>query len=655
MESRAHSAQGGDGLPAVSIGRIGLRLALPSRARAQTSDLTSVIDIGCVLAIVVAVVVVGVRYWLGLPAWCELVGEAAAAILLVLVAISLRRRGTTISLPYVALAFFAIVVVGGVHAAVAADSSDDLILLAGSAKVLLFLPALAFGLAALGAGERRNRMVLIALVAIAVGEFGISIIQGATLPGIDDVTGTFGVSSSWVLAFAMEVGACAALGVYGSAAGGRMWLALGALLPLFSIWADTRINIFVVPLAGGAVCAATWLADRRPPEARRRSRRWLPVTGAVLISSTAVVAGFVIFRPSSVGLNELRQRVAGLGTAEAYAASDNHASAVGHGGGSGGALVPKGGPSTATSYRINPGATLDTSTTGSATGRPYLQITTPGEQDFEGVDYAVLHVTSGTTYRISAYVAGTHGKAQLYAGDGVVGSSSKIIHLTRGWKRYTLRFTPKHSGKTGVALRTTKATPQVFYLDAAHPRMFHVAAAAAAAATLPPPALSSLSAQISAAWRLIDGTPVSALLGNGLGTDTFQVLIGVEPPGRDALLASYADFSILLAELGLLGVIVAGACALGLALGSAAAAARTPEGSWTRALLIGYPGVLVAIAAATIHGVGFHVVGSSTIFWVLTGLVLASILSQEPTGAPAAAARPLGSGRAEPVIEPVAE
>jgi hypothetical protein len=140
--------------------------------------------------------------------------------------------------------------------------------------------------------------------------------------------------------------------------------------------------------------------------------------------------------------------------------------------------------------------------------------------------------------------------------------------------------------------------------------------------------------QYKTAAGLIDGSPVSALFGNGLGATTYAENLGVEKPPRDERIAGSSDFGTLVVELGWLGVLLVAACAVALALGACAAARRAAARSWTRALLIGYPGVLVAMAALAFFGTPFRNIGSATIFWVLTGLVLASIL--EPRASPPA-------------------
>jgi hypothetical protein len=135
--------------------------------------------------------------------------------------------------------------------------------------------------------------------------------------------------------------------------------------------------------------------------------------------------------------------------------------------------------------------------------------------------------------------------------------------------------------------------------------------------------------QYEAAEHLIERSPASFLFGKGLGTTTYAVNLGIDKPvQRGARLAGYSDFGTVLVELGWLGIGIAAACGVALGLGSLGAARRAPPGTWTRALLIAYPGVLATMAALAFEGTPFRNIGSATIFWLLTGLALASILER---------------------------
>jgi hypothetical protein len=135
--------------------------------------------------------------------------------------------------------------------------------------------------------------------------------------------------------------------------------------------------------------------------------------------------------------------------------------------------------------------------------------------------------------------------------------------------------------------------------------------------------------QYRAAVQLVDRSPAGFLFGEGLGATTYALNLGIDQPTqRGARLAGYSDFGTVLVELGWLGIVLVAACAVALALGSLAAARRAPPGSWTRALLIGYVGVLATMTAMAFTGAPFRQAGSATLFWIVTGLALASMLQQ---------------------------
>jgi hypothetical protein len=618
--------------PAWSAGRLGIRIRLPGRA----SGLASAIDIGCVLVVVIAVLLVGIVEGLGLSPRVELLGDLAAAVLLVLVVSSLVRGGAVITLPFLALAYMAVV-------AIAALRADGPLGVAVSGHNFLFYQALALGLAALGPRERRNRAVLLTVVALMVVEFAITIIQAPIVPTVDQVVGTFGNYATSTLLFAIVTAACLAVGVYAAGTGGGWWLALGAVLPLCSIWGATRISLLVVPAAGGAICVAAWWI-LRGERARQHLRRPLIIASVFLAVPAVILASYAAFDPSYLQLAHVRARL--FGSTEPHTSANPKASARNPAG-----LISLPSPTAngiakpsqelrpnkaiATyrvtpgpiRYRINPGARLARLKGGGGVGNGYVRVKTPGKRLYEGVDYTTPRIKAGASYRISAYVRGIRGRAlQVIVGDAIFGVGTENIRTTAHWRRYSFSYSPQRTGKTGVALRKLTRAKSKFFVDAV--RVGEHGARLGSPPPKLPRALPSVQEQYQAAERLIDGSPTSFLLGQGLGTSTFATNLGVKPTQRDARWTAYSDFGTLLVELGWLGVVVSAACALGLALGSIAAARRAPPGSWTRALLIAYPGVLVATAAATLYGNPFRGVGPATIFWVLTGLVLASILEQ---------------------------
>jgi hypothetical protein len=133
--------------------------------------------------------------------------------------------------------------------------------------------------------------------------------------------------------------------------------------------------------------------------------------------------------------------------------------------------------------------------------------------------------------------------------------------------------------------------------------------------------------QVETAMRLVSENPGTLLIGLGLGATTYAENLDIEiPADRDLVVAGYMDAGTLLVETGWAGVALVVASALALMLGALGAGRRSPPSTVMRALLIAYPGILVAIGAGAIHGSPFRNLGSATIVWVLTGLVLASVL-----------------------------
>jgi hypothetical protein len=134
--------------------------------------------------------------------------------------------------------------------------------------------------------------------------------------------------------------------------------------------------------------------------------------------------------------------------------------------------------------------------------------------------------------------------------------------------------------------------------------------------------------QLRSALRLIDGGALPFLFGTGLGTTTYAENLGIDiPEDRDVRLAGFLDFGTVLVETGVIGIALILAGALLIGLGALGAARAAPRGSWTLALLLAYPGVLVAMLAGLVHGAPLRNIGSAMIFWVLTGAVLATLLS----------------------------
>ena len=141
--------------------------------------------------------------------------------------------------------------------------------------------------------------------------------------------------------------------------------------------------------------------------------------------------------------------------------------------------------------------------------------------------------------------------------------------------------------------------------------------------------------QAETAIRLVSESPKTFLIGRGLGATTYAENLGIEvPEDQDLVDAGYMDAGTVLVELGWLGVALVALATVALGLGTLAAARRAPPGGWTMGLLIAYPGILVA-AVIGLTGAPLRNMGSATIFWVLTGLVLASVLQPSRSSAEA--------------------
>ena len=600
--------------------KLGIRLGA-ARSYGQTS-----IDAGCVAVLVIAVLVQGIVVALGLPHKVELLGDLAATALLVWALVVVVRSRGTLQLPYLAIALGALLVV-------AALRSEDLARLVVSARTVVLLPTLALALGVLGARERRNRAVLLTVILLAALEFALTIVQALTIDNVDLVDGTFGDYSGPSTAFAILTGACLALGIYGARMGGVWWLGLAIALPVFSIWASIRAVLPIAPVALLAVAVPAWWASASSSTDGRSWRQPLAVATAAVLCGIAVIGGYAVARPKDFGLfTNPSERSAYLSSANVFTRSGDWVSVE------------------AQSIRSS----------GQAFGQGAALSVVP----FEGATYAggraggAEPLRAGRTYSFLAYVrTSAGGDYQLWAG-AYRGSSERgpVTHLTADER------TPLHV--QGVRIR--EGGPLLFVLSkpsGSYAGSESIAfdcitvvndtspaqpgtpgkpdcgrggssgeAGAARGETKPLKSTRSLTSvpgrgtQYRTAARLIDGSPVSALFGNGLGATTYAENLGVEKPPRDERIAGYSDFGTLVVELGWLGVLVVAACAVALGLGSCAAARRAAAASWTRALLIGYPGVVVTMAALAFFGTPFRNIGSATIFWVLTGLVLASIL-----------------------------
>src|SRR5215207_5399016 len=94
----------------VTAERFKLRIVLRRARKARQSP----IDVGCVALLLTAVLIQGVVVLLGLPHRVELLGDLAAAAMLVSALIVVLLGRATIPVPYLAIAFAAVLMVAAV-------------------------------------------------------------------------------------------------------------------------------------------------------------------------------------------------------------------------------------------------------------------------------------------------------------------------------------------------------------------------------------------------------------------------------------------------------------------------------------------------------------------------------------------------------------
>jgi hypothetical protein len=629
------ASAGGAITPGVSAHGFKLRIGFSTTR--QSGQLSA--DVGCVVLLAIAVLVQGVVVALGLPHRVELLADLAALVLLAWTLIVAARGGATITVPYLAIAFAVLLVI-------AALRSDDVMRFVVSARNFVLLPTLALALAALGARESRNRAVASTVIGLAVLEFALTIVQALTVGNHDLVVGTFGDYSGPSTAFAILAGACLALGMYAARVGRAWWLAVAIVLPVFSIWASIRAVVPIAPCAAAAVAIAAWWAARAGPDRRTRRRRPLALGVAVLLCGVAVIGGYAIARPKDFALfTNPSERQAYLNNSTIYSYSGqwislNAKTIDAHGrvfGGRGSlSVVPFDGVSYAggraegaAPLRAGRRYSFTADVRTSVAGNYQFWASAYPDQDPQRGPVVRLHADQWTPMRVRGVKVTTGGPLflALYKPSGTyTGSESISFRCVTGAKGADAsgRSGDEHpscaadQGQSGPS-----SAPSVSENASRKPKSDGGRTAFA---------IPGRAEQYKTAVRLIDGSPMSFLLGNGLGATTYAENLGIEKPPRAELSAGYSDFGTVLVELGWLGILLTGACALALGFGSLAAARRAEPGTWTQALLIAYPGILVTMGALAFVGTPFRNVGSATIFWVLTGLVLASQLNRSVRG-----------------------
>ncbi len=295
MEARASTptrAASGSGIAATRSGFVW-------RPEGADTPFDRRLDIGIAVVLVVAVLLQGVREAFGLPGAIELLADLAAGVLLLWIGWAVLRSGRAVAVPYLVIAFAVLMVA-------CALSADELPRMLVSAKNFLFLPLLAMAIAALGPSEDRARIVVWTAIGLVILQFAVTIGQSLAGMNVDLIVGTFGDYAGPSTAFALEVGACLALGAY-ARSGRPVWLALALVLPIAAIWTALRLMLLVIPVAGLAVAVAAWWAERGGSGAgsqssSSRTRRPAAILAVVAVTTGAIFGGYAIWRPSDLGV-----------------------------------------------------------------------------------------------------------------------------------------------------------------------------------------------------------------------------------------------------------------------------------------------------------------------------------------------------------------
>jgi hypothetical protein len=629
--------------PAVTADKFKLSVSL---GRARTTG-QSAIDVGCVVVLVVAVLIQGLAVALDLPHRIELLADLAAVVLLVWILIDRARSGSTLSVPYLAMAL-------GVVLVVAAFRSDDFTRLLVSARNFVLPPMLALALASLGERERRNRAVVLAVVGLAVIEFAITILQSITIDNVDLIGGTFGDYSQQSVAFAIIAAACLVLGIYAARVEGEWCLVLAMVLPAFLIWAVIRSALPIAPVAGLAVVVGAWWVRKSDRPLGRPWRRPAVTAAAVILSAVAITAGFAVARPRDFALfTNSSERSAYFHDATIYSRAGQWTSVNGRitrargealGGRASFSVTPFGGVPYAGARAdgaspIQAGRTYSflASVRASSAGRYQLWAGTYLGTERRGVvtrlaadQWTPMRVQSvkvtatGPLFLALWKPSGAYSREDAYSRDESI--SFACITVSKGAiaRETQAKGNPRCSSEQSDPSTSSSGNDGDRQSPAKGGGGRGSAAHVGSSASPIPGRLD----QYKSAARLINGSPASFLFGNGLGATTYADNLGVGPPSKAERSAGYSDVGTLIVELGWLGVALAIASAVALGMGSLAAARRAKPASWTQALLIGYPGVLVTMVALAFFGAPFRNVGSATIFCLLTGLALASMLGR---------------------------
>jgi len=592
---------------------------------------------GIVILLALAWCVEGALALARLPQRLDVFVDLGAALLCVWLAVRLVRTRTVPRVPLVVWAYV-LWVLAGLYTHAPAGAAVT------SARNFVLLPVLALLLATEGTSERRVRFTLVTLFGLAVLQFVLMVEQAMRFGDVDQVSGSFGASANAATAAAMLIVICvAASGYLVRAPGDKLALAAAAVFPLFSAWAVVKIVPLLVP-AAVVVTAIGALAVRRTSW-----RRALTVMAAVTASAGLVISWYAAFRPDSFQA---------LFNADARAnyvrnASINRNSSF--------APTPDERPARGKFANLvdDPSAEIDTAGMSSYvnavisraavaySGRGSFRIAdaAPGDYTAQLTNYdgTRIAVKENVPYTFSAYVrAATRSSEAVTVQIEWRDSNGRIVGTTLGTSttapgRYrrlvasgkaptrAVTATPKiavtHVPDAASAIyadalqfeRGTKVTPYVERPENSRRRSILV----------PRPFPGRLT-QWRMAEREISTSPTKRLFGEGLGSATVAVNLGVSPEdlSANAAAASYSDFGTLLVERGWTGVALVGLIAVILGVTALRIARTLPGRLWTTALTLAVPGVLCVMAAYGMIASQLRNAAVALTFWVVIALGL---------------------------------
>ena len=608
-----------------AAGRDSLAVPIPPRtgpraiAGAAAQDpLTAAV----VLVLVGTWLVAGVVDVAGLPHGVVTLVDPLEVLLCVWLALRVVRARGLAAVPIISIAYLVWVAAG-----LATDAPPAAV--ATALKHLLVLPALALLIAWDGTTERRARVFVVTLLALAALEFSITLVQSVGASNADEIVGSFGPSANAVAAAVVLMAASVAFAGYlVQAPYARVALATAATLPVFAAWTLAKFVPIAFPICAVAMIIVAGVA-------RRASwRRGATAFAAAALSTAAVLGSYAAFNRDSLSaissVDYLRD-----------ASVSTRIQAV-----------------TLAGVVLSDYRNADVSIIRSTSQQRMFR----AENAVQG-DYTVwirpavanyFRVEPHRRYSFSATIAGASRWRQTFEVQIDWLSSTQVLDTKRGHsasfgfdsKFHRLRVSGKAPPEAAAAVPKIavvgepdlKEGSAVFIRATRFRRGSAANAPAPPDASRPPPVAGTPDEPQQAAarpvpgrltqWRMaehaISGSLMTELLGKGIGSATVADNLGVHPGdlSADAEAASYSDFGTLLVERGWVGVAVVALLVLVLVGASIRVIRTVAAGAWASALAVAVPGVICLMAAYGMIAAQLRSRPAALTFWLIVGLGL---------------------------------